>query len=363
MYKKKPDRLLFVNVFLLIFAGIFIFFSASLGFLERGSTFYKIVFNQVFLGLVVGFILFFFTFKINYKQWEKWALAILIFAILLNFLVVVSPLGFEYNGAKRWLKLGQFSFQPSELLKLALIIYLSAWFASRRESVGSFRAGFFPFVFIMGFSSIVLVLQNDVGTLGVIAISSLLLFVIAGGRFSQVIILILMGVLLLFLLAQVRDHLSERISVFLDQSIDPTGMGYQIKQALIAIGSGGFLGRGFGMSIQKFNYLPEPIGDSVFAVFAEEFGFIGSVALVGLFLFFLYRGFYISSRAPDLFAKFLGSGIVILIVTQSFINISAMTGILPLTGIPLVFISKGGSALAIAIAETGILINISKYCN
>lgn len=152
-----------------------------------------------------------------------------------------------------------------------------------------------------------------------------------------------------------------RIITFLDPSFDQTGIGYQLKQSLIAIGSGGIFGRGFGMSIQKFNYLPEPIGDSIFAVFGEEFGFVGSVFLVSLFLFFIYKGFSLALRAPDDFSRLLGAGIVILIAVGSFINIASMVGILPLTGIPLVFISKGGSAMAITLAELGVLFNISKH--
>jgi cell division protein FtsW len=152
-----------------------------------------------------------------------------------------------------------------------------------------------------------------------------------------------------------------RITIFLNPSVDQTGIGYQLKQSLIAIGSGGIFGRGFGMSIQKFNYLPEPIGDSIFAVFAEEFGFVGVAALLGLFIFFLYRGFSIALRAPDDFGRLLGTGIVVLIIVESLVNIGAMVGILPLTGIPLIFVSKGGSALAVALTEIGVLLNISKH--
>jgi len=149
--------------------------------------------------------------------------------------------------------------------------------------------------------------------------------------------------------------------VFIDPTHDLQGSGYQLQQSKIALGSGGLFGKGFGMSIQKFNYLPEPTGDSIFAVMGEEFGFLGTAGLIALFLFFLYRGFLIAMAAPDNFGRLLGSGIVIMIISQSFMNMAAMIGIFPLTGLPLLFISQGGSALALTLAEVGVLLNISKY--
>jgi cell division protein FtsW len=187
------------------------------------------------------------------------------------------------------------------------------------------------------------------------------LFFLGGGRLAQLAILMLLGIGLLFFLVKTEPYRMNRITTLFHPSQDPQGISYQLRQSLIALGSGGVLGRGFGMSVQKFNYLPEPIGDSIFAVFGEEFGFIGSVFLIGLFLFFLYRGFSIALRAPDEFGRMLGAGIVILIIVESFINIGAMIGVLPLTGIPLLFVSRGGSAMAITLAEIGVLLNISKY--
>jgi cell division protein FtsW len=171
----------------------------------------------------------------------------------------------------------------------------------------------------------------------------------------------LIGIVALFMIVQVKPYLKERINVFLNPNYDPGGQSYQLNQSLIAFGSGGIFGKGFGMSVQKFNYLPEPTGDSIFAVIGEEFGFIGTSLLIGLFLFFLYRGLFIAARAPDNFGRLLGSGIAILIVVQSFMNMAAMIGIFPLTGLPLLFISQGGTALALTLAETGVLLNISKY--
>jgi cell division protein FtsW len=278
-------------------------------------------------------------------------------------LLVFEPhLGFGYGGARRWINLGPITFQPSELLKFSFIVYLASWMSARKNDIKSFRFGLLPFLVIVAFVGFVLIAEPDIGTLGVIAITSSLMFLIGGGKFSQIALMILLGLGLLYVLILVKPHAMDRVQTFLNPSTaDAQGSGYQVKQALIAVGSGGIYGRGFGMSLQKFTYLPEPIGDSVFAVFAEEFGFVGSAILVCLFLFFLFRGFLIVLRSSDPFAKLLGAGILISIVIQSFINIGSMIGIIPLTGLPLIFVSQGGSALVVALAEIGVLVNISKY--
>jgi cell division protein FtsW len=204
-------------------------------------------------------------------------------------------------------------------------------------------------------------MEPNISTLLVIAFTAVSLFYIAGGRFKQIAVMILIGAALLFMVVQVKPYLKERVINFLNRDYDPQGSGYQINQSLIALGSGGIFGKGFGMSIQKFDYLPEATGDSIFAVIGEEFGFLGTAVLICLFLLLLYRGLFISSRTTDNFGRLLGSGIVILIVTQSFMNMAAMVGFFPLAGLPLLFISQGGSALALTLAEAGVLLNISKY--
>ena len=346
----------------LLVVGIFILASASLGLLSRNNaSFSSVILKQVVFGVGLGLIFLFLAYKIHYEKWKKFAVPIFIFSFLLTALVFVPLFGFEHGGARRWLIFGPFSFQPSELLKFGFVLYLASWISSRRNEINSFKFGFIPFLIITGFVGVLLVLEPDIGTLGVIAMTSLAMFFVGGGKFSQVAIAIFLGMALLAGLVLVKPHAMSRIMVFMDSSYDPQGIGYQLRQSMIAIGSGGISGRGFGMSVQKFNYLPEPIGDSVFAVFAEEFGFVGSLFLMGLFLLFLYRGLFIASRAPDSFSGLLAFGIVILIVTQSFINIASMIGILPLTGLPLIFVSQGGSALVVTLAEIGILLNISKY--
>lgn len=356
------DKILFWTICILVITGIFILISASMGLLNKqGAGFSDTIFQQVIFGVGGGAILMAIGAKINYKFWKKMALPVFIFSFLLTLLVFIPHIGFEHGGAKRWIKISSLFFQPSELLKLGFIIYLSSWLASRKTEIKSFKFGFLPFLAIIAFVGIILIKEPDIGTLGILAITSMFLFFLGGGRVAQLVVLMLLGIGLLFLLVKFEPYRMNRITTFLDPSRDQQGIGYQIKQSLIAVGSGGVFGRGMGMSVQKFNYLPEPIGDSIFAVFGEEFGFAGSIFLFFLFLFFLYRGFYVSLRAPDDFSRLLGAGIVILIIVESFVNIGAVIGVLPLTGIPLIFISKGGSAMVMTLAGAGILLNISKH--
>lgn len=359
--KKGKDKIFIMTVFIMVLAGFFILFSASMGLLMREKADFSSIILKQFIFGAGGVIALLAASRINYKNWQKFALLLFLFSFFLTLLVFEPHIGFGYGGAKRWLNLGPITFQPSELLKFAFIVYLASWISARKNDIKSFKFGLLPFLIIVGFVGFILVAEPDIGTLGVIAITSGLMFLIGGGKFTQIAVLILLGLALLYTLVLIKPHAMDRLQTFLSPSADPQGSGYQVNQSLIAVGSGGIYGRGFGMSIQKFSYLPEPIGDSIFAVFAEEFGFIGSAGLIGLFLFFLYRGFLIILRAKDPFAKLLGAGILMSIVIQSFINIGSMVGIIPLTGIPLIFVSQGGSALVIALAEIGIIMNISRY--
>src|SRR3989344_5175191 len=240
-------------------------------------------------------------------------------------------------------------------------IYLAAWLEAKQKEVSRFSTGFLPFLVMLGIVSLFFILQPDIGTLGVLAITATLLFFAGGGKLAQIGILCLIGMVGLFMIVLLQPYQRDRITTFLEPATDIQGIGYQLNQSLIAIGSGGFWGKGFGMSQQKFYYLPEPSGDSIFAVFGEEFGFIGSAILIILFLAFSWRGIRIANRAPDLFGSYLAVGITLLIVIQAFINMAAISGLIPLTGLPLSFISYGSSALVANLAAVGILMNISKY--
>lgn len=363
MRSLKVDRQFLLVVVILTSVGFFVFLSAAMGLLARetGASFRSVVTNQALFGLLGGGIAMYITSKIPYKFWQKYSLYIFIASVILTLMVFVPGIGFEHGGAKRWVDFGVISFQPSEFLKIGFIIYFAAWLSGVWRKIGNAKFGLIPFGIMLGLIAGVLLLQPDTDTLAVIFASGLAMYITAGARWRDVILMILASAMGLAMIAFARPYVMDRFMTFLDPSRDPLGSGYQIQQSLIAIGSGGFTGRGFGQSIQKFDFLPEPIGDSVFAVAAEEFGFIGGLILIGLFVWFTKRGLTISVRAPDTFSRLLVLGIVILIVVQSFVNIGAMLSVLPLTGIPLLFVSHGGTALFITLAEIGIILNISKY--
>lgn len=360
---QRADRALLLTVFGLLLAGFFILASASMGLLIRsgGVNYSDVVLQQVVYGLVGCVLLFIFASKVDYHILAKFSLPMLIIGLVLSSLVFLPQFGFSYGGASRWIKAGPLFFQPSEFLKLALVIYAAAWISSKKRDIADFKNGFLPIAVVLAAVGFVLVLQRDISTLGITIASAAALFFLGGGRIKH--LLLAFGILGIIFgaLIYLEPYRISRVAVFLDSSRDPQGSGYQLRQSMIAIGSGGIDGKGFGRSAQKFNYLPEPVGDSIFAIFAEEFGFIGSAILLSLFLFFLHRGFSIAARAPDNLGRLLGAGIVIIITTQVFVNIAAMIGLFPLSGVPLVFVSKGGSSLIAALVEVGILLNISKH--
>ncbi|MAF59523.1 stage V sporulation protein E [bacterium] len=358
----KIDRTLLIITITLVVAGFFIFTSASLGLLAReGARFSSVAFNQIFLGMLLGSAILFLTSRIRYRKWRKYAFVLFITSIATALLVFVPGLGLEAGGAKRWILFGPVSFQPAEFLKIAYVIYLAAYLTGNRSQTTRITHGLLPFLGITAAAAIPLILQPDTGTLLVILSAGTAMFIAAGARARDVLTIAAVPVIGITILAAIRPYVRERLLTFFNPATDPLGSSYQIQQSLISIGSGQWSGRGFGQSVQKFNFLPEPIGDSIFAVFSEEFGFIGASLLIALFLAFAFRGLKIASQAPDYFGGLLVVGIVILIVSQSFINIASMLAVLPLTGLPLVFISHGGTALLFALASIGIVLNVSKY--
>lgn len=362
MRKRQIDKPFLIITATLVLSGFFIFSSASLGLLTReGIKLSSVMFNQVFLGLLLGLVAMFITSKINYLNYRKYSFYIFLFTLLLTAAVFIPFLGTQHGGATRWLNLGFTSLQPAEFLKLGFIIYFAAWLSSIKTKIISFKYGVLPMLIMLGLIGVILLNQPDIGTFLVIFTTAMGMFFVAGARWKHIASVIAIGGVGFLSLAYLKPYIWQRVLTFLNPSADSLGAGYQIKQSLIAIGSGEWFGRGYGKSIQKFNFLPEPIGDSIFAVTAEEWGFIGSVLLISLFLAFAYRGFVISSRSSDNFGRLLVVGIVILIVSQSFINMASMLGIFPLTGMPLLFVSHGGTALMLTLLEVGIVLNISKY--
>ena len=360
--RRTVDKFFFILTISLSLLGVFIFTSASMGLLAReGITFAKVAFNQIFFGLFLGLIAMLATIRIDHRKWRTLSLYIFIGSLILTILVFIPGLGQAHGGAKRWLDFGPFSLQPAELMKVGFIMFYASWLSTIKSHVNTLKFGLVPLLGMLALMGIILLLQPDTGTFLIIVMAGVAMFITAGARWTHVIGTILVFALLLGGLILARPYVKDRIMTFIDPSSDPLGAGYQIQQSLIAIGSGGFTGRGFGQSVQKFNFLPEPVGDSIFAVFAEEWGFVGSLILLALFLLFALRGYSIAARAPNNFAKLFTVGVITAIAGQSFINIGAMLGVFPLTGMPLLFVSQGGTALMVTLATVGIVLNISKY--
>lgn len=359
---KKPDYFLMIVVGFLILLGLIILASVSAVLAQEkfGSpTFY--LFHYIIFGLTPGLLLGFVAFKIPLSFLKKWSPFLLLFNLFLLILVFVPNIGMSLGGARSWINLGFISFQPSEFLKLTFILYLASWLAVRTEKGSkNFSSTLVAFLAVMGLIGLLLILQPDIGTLGIIIMSALLIYFLAGTPIRHSLVVGSAVLATLAILIKIAPYRLNRILVFLNPDIDPMGLSYQLKQSLIAIGSGGILGRGLGMSAQTFVYLPQRIADSIFALFAEETGFIGALILICLFLMFVWRGFVIAKNTPNKFYQLAALGITSWITLQAFVNIGSMVGILPLTGIPLPFISYGGSALVAELIGIGILLNISK---
>jgi cell division protein FtsW len=356
------DYSLLALIGLIVLFGLVVLSSASgpVGYQKFGDSYYYVK-HQLIYGLIPGIALLLICMNINYSFWRKRALILLGGSLFLSLLVFIPGIGAEFGTARSWIHFGNFSFQPSELLKLAFLFYLAAWLGARGEKkMQDASSGLMPFLISLGVVMLLLILQPDIGTMSIIVAMAIIVYITAGAPWLHVGILVSGGAGLIFLLIQLAPYRAARFMTFLHPELDPQGVWYHINQALLAIGSGGIFGLGLGHSRQKFQYLPEVAGDSIFAIVAEELGMVISVMVIAAFIMLLLRGFKIGSQAKDDFAKFLAVGIVSWIVVQALVNIGSMVGIMPMTGVPLPFISYGGSALAVSLGAIGILLNIDK---
>ncbi|MCC7469926.1 MAG: putative lipid II flippase FtsW [Bacteroidetes bacterium] len=358
----KIDKFFLGIVITLLGFGFFSFVSASLGVLARSGEdkFWGIIISQS-LGLVLGALFMWLFSRIDYKFWRRNAFYLFLFAIGLTLLVFIPSLSFEHGGARRWITLGPISFQPVEILKIAFIIYFAGWLSWVKAKAKQVKFGILPLVAMLLVVAAILLQQPDTKSIILIFIASASMLILSGVPWRYIFIAIGIGALMFGVLAISKPYLFKRVTTFLNPSSDLQGSSFQLQQSLIGIGSGGIFGRGLGQSLQKFTYLPEPQGDSIFAVVGEEFGFIGTTIVVVLFLIFGLRGMRIAYRAPDSFGRLMVAGLVILLLAQSFLNIASIIGLFPLTGVPLVFISHGGTSLMIAMATVGIILNVSRY--
>lgn len=332
--------------------------SSDLAKNKFGSTYYYLN-HQIIYGFIPGLFLFLFLSNFSYLNIKKYAAWLLSFNIIL-LLLVFSPLGVSAGGADRWLNIGGFVFQPSELLKIIFIIYIAAWLSGNEKRKNSFLGGFLPFLIICGVVAFLLIIQPTTSTVAILMATALIIYFASGARISYILATIILGLSLLLAVSYFTPYRWQRIMSFVDPNQNVLGASYHIQQALIAIGSGNIFGVGYGQSTTKINYLPEPIGDSIFAVIAEELGFVGSLALILCFLILITRIFLLAKKTNDQFGQLLLIGFGSIIGIQAIVNIGAISGILPLTGMPLPFISYGGSSLAVFMGISGIIINISK---
>lgn len=355
------DKPFLITVCILLAFGLLMIMSAGVAYGQvRFGDSYHFFKNQIISLFFGGMSLYIFS-KIDYRFWRPFVGPIFIGALVMLILVFVPGIGFEVYGAKRWIEIGPITFQPAEAMKLALILYLAAWFSTKgEEKTGDIKEGLVPFLGILVVLGGLIMKQPDTGTMGVMTFISLSIFFVAGAKWLHIFSLLGLGVAAVAILIMIAPYRAARLTVFLNPDHDPSGAGYQVSQALLAVGSGGFFGAGLGQSRQKFNYLPEPVTDSIFAVLSEEFGLIGTVVLVSLFVYLAYRGLRIAQSAPDTFGKFLVVGVIAWITFQAFINISAIIGLIPLTGIPLPLISYGGTSLAVLLGAIGMVLNVSK---
>lgn len=357
----EPDKSLIMAMSVLIIFGLAMLFSASsvVSYANFGNTYHYLLRQVVNLGIAL--VAFFLASRIDYRLWKKFAIWFLLGSIVLLILVFIPGLRAEYGSARSWVSIFGYNFQPAELVKLAFLIYLATWLEAKKENLGELGSGLIPFLGILGVISLLMLAQPDLGTLFIIAFTALVVFFAAGGKISHIIVTIVFAALILAVMVLMKSgYQSDRFKCLQDPSFSAQDKCYQINQSLIAVGSGGWFGRGVGQSRQKFMYLPQVWDDSIFPIIAEEIGFVFSTLLILLYLFIFYRGLMIARAAPDLYGSSLAVGIVAWLSVQSFLNIGGMINLIPMTGVPLPFISAGGSATLANLLALGILVNISR---
>ena len=356
-----PDKGLIITIVILVVFGLIMLFSASsvAGYLKAGSTLHFL--KRQLLGLGIGAIAFFIGSRIDYRFWKRYAPHFLLLSVLLLVMVFIPGLSAEYGTARNWLNIFGISIQPSEFVKIFFLLYLAAWLESKKGDFKDFKHSLLPFIFVFGVISILMLLQPDLGTLIIIFATVMVTYYVGGGRLKHIVVLLAtLAIAGAMLFNVMRGYQIDRIKCYQNPEYSSNEKCYQINQSLIAIGSGGFWGRGIGQSHQKFMYLPEVWSDSIFAVIAEEIGFLFCTILIALFLILFFKGQKIASRAPDEYGRILASGIVSLVMIQLFVNVGGIINLIPMTGVPLPFFSSGGSSLTAMLGAMGILVNISK---
>jgi cell division protein FtsW len=357
----KPDYAILATTLTLVVIGLIFVYSSSFAIaLAHFDNVNYFLIRQLAFALMGMMALFFFM-RFDYHRLRMLSPLIMLAAVV--GLAVVLVIGSDAYGSRRWIQFNSAMppLQPSEFAKLALVIYISAWLASHHRDLKSAAAGLFPFIFVVGSVTGLILAEPDMGTAAIIAITTAMLFFIAGGSLFHIFTLGSIGAVAATLLILVGEYRSDRVFAFLAAEDDPSGNGFQVLQLLIALGSGGFEGLGLGVSRQKFFYVPGAHTDGVFAIIGEEAGVIGTLIVLGLFAYLVFRGFRVAMKSRDEFGYYLAMGITIWIGIQALINIGGVTRTIPLTGIPLPLLSYGGSSLITTMAAIGVLLNVSRY--
>ncbi len=366
--RKRPDLVLLAAVAALLLLGVLILSSASAlkSQAEFGDSYYYLR-HQIIMGILPGLLAGLVAYFIPLEFLRKWSLVLMGLVLVLLVLIFIPGIGFSAGGAQRWIHLGFATVQPSEILKVVFIVYLASWLSShaasrtrKKTDNGEFSETLWAFLAVVGFIGALLLKQPDLSTFGITAVIALGMYFLAGTPVKHTFFVIFMGVAMLALLVVVEPYRLERLDTWMSPESDPMGNGFQSSQALIMIGSGGLLGLGLGSSSDKYVLLPELLGDSVFAPYAQEVGFAGGALLLGLFLVFAWRGLMIAKASALRFDYLAACGIVIWISLQAMINIASTMRLIPLSGVPLPFVSYGGTAIAMELVATGLLLNISR---
>jgi cell division protein FtsW len=359
--KSNPDLVLIIVTLSLLSLGLIMVYSASAIWADYkfDDSFFFAKRQMLFAGLGVAAM--FFIMNIDYWTWRTWAKIFIIICFVLLVAVLIPGVGLERNGSRSWIGIGAFSIQPSEFMKIAMIIFLAKYLSERQKMITSFKKGLVPSLSLVFLAFGIIMLQPDLGTGTVMVGTCIVMIFISGARIAHFVGLGLLGVAGFVGLILSAPYRMERITSFLDPWQDPLGSGFQMIQSLYAIGPGGLFGLGLGQSRQKFFYLPEPQTDFIFAILSEELGFIGGSLVLLLFSLLLWRGIRIALGAPDLYGSFLAVGIIAMVAIQVMINIGVVTGLMPVTGITLPFLSYGGSSLTLMLMAIGVLLNISRY--
>ncbi len=362
MYNGPMANKLFWVILILLTFGLIVLSSASVVQASKqfGSSSYYWQ-HQLLYGILPGVVIMLLLRKFKYQRLRPFALPLLFCALVLMVLVFVPSLQLTFNGATSWLNFRWFSLQPAELLKFALVVYIAAWLGDNQERVKNWQLGLLPFGLVMSFVAFLLLRQPDLGTLGIVIIMSGGMYFVAGLPWRHMLAIILVAIVLVGGFARMSPERWSRIMTVFNPTEDIRGSGWQLHQAMVAIGSGGVWGVGFGQSTQKlYGFLPEPMGDSIFAIIIEELGLVGGLVTVGLFATLGTMLVLVARGAPDAFGSLLVSGMAFWILGQALVNMMAITGIGPLTGLPLPFISYGGTSMIAMLAGLGIVLNVAE---